>query len=191
VSTRFIHSFLIYFLLVPLNVALAQQQKVQSKAADLPLKVIVLNLDEIRRQATVVTNIRDQIANYRTGFQAGIQNEEDALRAANKELAKKRTILSPEAFAKERRQFEQRVIGVQKLVQRRKRQLDQAQVDAMFLVEKQLNKIISDIAQKRQASIVLRRNQTILVARDLDVTAEALARLNKELSQVPVKKPTN
>ena len=106
-------------------------------------------------------------------------------------MAKKRTILSPEAFTKERRQFEQRVVAVQKLVQKRKRQLDQAQVDAMFKVEEQLNKIISDIAQKRKASIVLRRNQTILVARDIDVTAEVLDRLNKELTQVAVKKPSD
>ena len=58
-------------------------------------------------------------------------------------IVKKRAILSPEAFAKQRREFEQRVIGVQKLVQKRKRQLDQAQVDAMFKVEGQLNKIIT------------------------------------------------
>lgn len=173
--------------------AVAQQTAAPAPAegADRPLKIIVLNLDEIRRKAAVVKNIRDQIADYRKGFQAGIQKEEDALRTANQELAKKRTILSPEAFAKERRQFEQRVVGVQKLVQKRKRQLDQAQVEAMFKVEEQLNKIISDIAQARQASIVLRRNQTILVARDIDVTVEVLDRLNKELTQVPVKKPSD
>lgn len=169
----------------------AQQTAAPEQKAERPLRVIVLNLDEIRRNALVVKNIRDQIAEFRKGFQAGIQKEEDALRTANQELAKKRTILSPEAFAKERRQFEQRVVGVQKLVQKRKRQLDQAQVEAMFKVEEQLNKIISDIAQQRKASIVLRRNQTILVARDIDVTAEVLDRLNKELTQVAVKKPSD
>ena len=61
----------------------------------------------------------------------------------------------------------------------------------MFKVEGQLNKIITDIAQQRRATIVLRRNQTILVARDLDVTADVLARLNKELVSVPVKKPSD
>lgn len=162
-----------------------------AEGAERPLRIIVLNLDQIRRDAVVVKNIRDQIAEFRKGFQAGIQKEEDALRSANQELAKKRTILSPEAFAKERRLFEQRVVGVQKLVQKRKRQLDQAQVDAMLQVEGHLNKVISDIAQGRRASIVLRRSQTILVARDIDITAEVLGRLNKELVQIPVKKPND
>jgi outer membrane protein len=177
--------------------AAAAQQQQQPKAppagaaAEFPLRVIVLNLEEIRRQSTAVKNISDQISEFYKSFEAGIQKEQEALRTASQELAKKRTILSPEAFAKERREYEQRVVTVQQLVQKRKSQLGQAQVDAMFKVEERLNKIVTDIAQKRQASIVLRRSQTILVARDIDVTGEVLARLNKELVQVPVKKPTD
>ncbi|MBT6094154.1 MAG: OmpH family outer membrane protein [Rhodospirillaceae bacterium] len=150
-----------------------------------------MSIENIRRNSVAVKNIREQIAGYRKEFQAGIQKEESALRSANQELAKKRTILSPEAFAKERRQFEQRVIGVQKLVQKRKRQLDQAQVEAMVKVEERMNQIVANIAQSRNASLVLRRAQTVLVARGLDVTAEVLARLNKELVDVPVKKPSD
>ncbi len=186
-------AFFLFTVFAFTGVATAQQAGTPAPAGadEPPLRVIVLNLDQIRREAAVVKNINEQIMEFRKGFQAGIQKEEDALRTANQELVKKRAILSPEAFAKQRREFEQRVIGVQKLVQKRKRQLDQAQVDAMFKVEGQLNKIITDIAQQRRATIVLRRNQTILVARDLDVTADVLARLNKELVSVPVKKPSD
>ncbi len=186
-------AFFLFTVFAFTGVATAQQAGTPAPAGadEPPLRVIVLNLDQIRREAAVVKNINEQIMEFRKGFQAGIQKEEDALRTANQELVKKRAILSPEAFAKQRRDFEQRVIGVQKLVQKRKRQLDQAQVDAMFKVEGQLNKIITDIAQQRRATIVLRRNQTILVARDLDVTADVLARLNKELVSVPVKKPSD
>jgi outer membrane protein len=155
------------------------------------LSIIVMSIEDIRRNAVAVKNIREQIAGFRQEFQTDIQKEESALRSANQELAKKRAILSPEAFAKERRDFEQRVIGVQKLVQKRKRQLDQAQVEAMLVVEKNMNQIVADIAQARNASLVLRRTQTVLVARNLDVTAEVLERLNKELVKVPVKKPSD
>ncbi len=173
--------------------AAAQQpnQPGPAPAANAPLRVIVMSIEDIRRNSVAVKNIRKQIAGFRKEFQTDIQKEESALRSANQELAKKRTILSPEAFAKERRQFEQRVIGVQKLVQKRKRQLDQAQVEAMVKVEGQMNQIVASIAQSRNASLVLRRAQTVLVARGLDVTAEVLERLNKELVDVPVKKPSD
>ena len=149
----------------------------------------ILDLDAIRRQSVAVNDIRTQINNYRKGFQADIQKEEDALRTANQELAKKRTILSPEAFAKERRQFEQKVVEVQKLVQRRKFDLDQAQAQAMVVVEKKLNGIIANVAQARGVSVVLRRNQTILVARSLDITEIVLKQLNDELKKVAVAQP--
>ena len=157
--------------------------------AEPPFRMAILNLGAIRRQSVAVNDIRSQINNYRKGFQADIQKEEDALRTANQELAKKRTILSPEAFAKERRLFEQKVVEVQKLVQRRKFDLDQAQAKAMVEVEKKLNGIIADVAQARGVSVVMRRNQTILVARSLDITDVVLKRLNAELTKVPVAQP--
>lgn len=187
-------ALILFLTLAFAGVAAAQQQPQTppaGAAGEIPIRIIVLNLEEIRRQSTAVKNISDQISEYYKSFEAGIQKEQEALRTASQELAKKRTILSPEAFAKERREYEQRVVTVQQLVQKRKSQLGQAQVDAMFKVEERLNKIVTDIAQKRHASIVLRRSQTILVARDIDVTGEVLARLNKELVQVPVKKPAD
>jgi outer membrane protein len=171
--------------------AYAQQTKAPTATPEIPLRIVVVSLDDIRRQSVAIKDIRQQITEFRKGFQTGIQKEEDSLRIANKELAKKRTILSPEAFAKERRQFEQRVVGVQKLVQKRKRQLDQAQIEAMLKVEAKLNQIIADIAQKRKATLVLRRKLTILVASGYDVTSEILVRLNKELVKVPVNKPSD
>ena len=76
-------------------------------------------------------------------------------------------------------------------MQKRKRQLDQAQIEAMLKVEAKLNQIIADIAQRRKATMVLRRKLTVLVASGFDVTAEILVRLNKELVKVPVNKPSD
>ena len=83
------------------------------------------------------------------------------------------------------------MIKVQKLVQKRKEQLNKAKIEAMLKVEQQMNGIVSDIAKKRQASLVLRRSDIVLAARNLDITSIVLKRLNKELIKVPVKKPTD
>ena len=80
---------------------------------------------------------------------------------------------------------------MQKLVQKRKEQLNKAKIEAMLRVEQQMNGIVSDIAKKRQASLVLRRSDIVLAARNLDITSIVLKRLNKELIKVPVKKPTD
>ena len=184
------------WLLAIVAIFLTTNASAQQNAAGLAKKprqmnILVLNLEEIRRLSTAVNGIREQISSFRNAFQSDIEKEENALRVANQELAKKRTILSLEAFAKERRRFEQRVLAVQKLVQKRKRQLDKSRVRAMRSVEKHMNGIVSDIATKRQALLVLRRADTVLVARDLDITALVLKRLNKELIKVSVEKPSD
>ena len=181
---------IILSVLIATNVV-AQNADEKSKSDTHYSKILILNLEEVRRSSDAVKNIRNQIENFRKGYQADIEKEEKALRSANQELVKKRTILSPEAFAKERRLFEQRVVAVQKLVQKRKRQLDKAKMKAMREVEQHMNGIVSDIAKNLKASLVLRRSDIILAARELDITALVLKRLNKELTKVPVTRPSD
>lgn len=151
--------------------------------------VAVLNLNAIRRDADSVQDIRRQVAEYRASFQQEIQNEEKALRDANQELARRRSILSPEAFAEERKKFEQRVLDMQKLVQERRENLEKVQSDAMTTVEDKLNAIVRDIAKARGFALVLSDVQAVVLDDRLDITKEALDRLNKSLPSVKVPKP--
>ena len=86
--------------------------------------------------------------------------------------------MGPEAFANERRLFEQKVVGVQKLVSQRKIDLDGALTQAMLVVEKKMNLIMGDLATKRGASLVLRRQDTFLVL-PMDMTQEVLEALKR------------
>ena len=167
----------------------AQTPAGKEDVKELPLRIAILNMERIRREAVAIEGIRSQIEKFREEFRKDVQKEEDALRIANQELAKKRTILSPEAFSKERRQFEQKVVEVQKLVQRYKVDLNQALAKAMLQVDRKLNGIVADTAQKQDISIVFRRRQTILVARYLDTTDLVLKQLNAQLKNVIVAKP--
>ena len=153
------------------------------------LVVAILDLSSIRRESLVVKNINEQIVVFRNGFRKSIKTEESALKAASQELAKKRNILTPEEFAKKRREFEQKVVAVQRLVQQSKQALEKSRAKAMVVVEKTLNKIITKIALERDINIILRRDVTILASRSLEITADVLKALNVQLPKVTVKKP--
>ena len=75
------------------------------------------------------------------------------------------------------------------MVSQRKIDLDGALTQAMLVVEKKMNVIMGNVATKRGASLVLRRQNTILADRSMDMTQEVLKRLNAELKTVPVGKP--
>jgi len=168
--------------------ALAQETKT-APAPSQGLRIAILDLVAIRQQANVVQNINKQMGEFNKAYQAEVKTEQDALRAANQELAKKRAILAPEAFAQERRNFEQKVVEVQRKVQERKRALAKSRNDAMVVVENALNKIIEGLAKENNLHLVLRRDLTIFVSRRLDITVEVLNRLNAALPSVKVAAP--
>lgn len=153
------------------------------------VKIAVLDVDTIRRDAAAAKDIRDQINKYRVSFQTAIQKEEDELRNANQELTRQRTILSPEAFAAERKKFEDRLVDVQRMVQKRKDDLDKSYNDAMRVVNDALNDIVVELANQESLTLILRRDQTVLVAKALEITPIVLERLNTKVPRVKISEP--
>jgi len=153
------------------------------------LKIAVMDVDAIRRDAKAVKAMQEQIGKYRSKYESEFKKEEEALRAANQDLAKKRTILSPEAFAEERRKFERRVVDVQRLVQVRKQDLDKVRGVAMSKIQEVLNGIIADMVKEQSLTLILSRSQTVTFSRQIDITKTILERLNAKLPTVTVPEP--
>ena len=104
-------------------------------------------------------------------------------------MTRQRTILSPDAFAEKRRIFEEKVVGVQRLVQQRQRDLDASRNRAMAEVNKAYTEIVAKFATERNLAVILRKVQTVFTIGNLDVTQEVLSRLNKQLPTVKIDKP--
>lgn len=167
----------------------AQQGKQRILQLDIPFPLAVLDVGVILRDALAVKDIHAQITKYGTKFEAEIEKERNQIRNANQELARQRTILSPDAFAEKRRQFEQRVVDVQQLVQERQRQLDTSRNEAMSKVNDAYIKIVAQVAADRKLAVILRKDQTAFATKVLDVTDDVLSRLNKDLPKVAVSEP--
>jgi Skp family chaperone for outer membrane proteins len=152
----------------------------------LKLVIAVIDMDAIRRDASAAKAVREQVTERRKAFEAEVQKDEETLRAANEELGRQRTVLSPEAFNEERRKFEQRLIEVQRSVQQRKVEIDRAQNEAMNQISRALGEVISEMATEYGLTLVLRKDQVVLVAKPLEITHIALERLDKKLPTVKV-----
>ena len=153
--------------------------------------IAVLDLNGIMRNATSTKEIRTQITNFRATFEQEYKKEQQVLRDANQELARKRSLLSPEAFAEERQKFERQVVSVQRLGQEKRKILEKAQNASMFEVENILNEVVKKVATERGFSLVIRRAQTVVLDSSIDITKEVLTQLNKRLPTIKVelKKP--
>jgi Skp family chaperone for outer membrane proteins len=184
--SRFIQLVILCFVVSFSVNATAQEQ---SATQNFQLRVAILDMKGVLKNSTAVTSIQKQINGYRSGFQNEIQNEENQLRSARQELSRQRTVLSPEAYSEETKKFESRVAEVQRMVQLRRQELDVSRNKAMGEVQASLNKIIAEIASKKKLSLILRREQTVLSSRALEITEEVTAQLNSLLPDITVPKP--
>lgn len=158
-------------------------------AEQVPLRIAILDVNRVFQNARAVKAIQSELRAYIDAYRSGTEREEEAIADAQRELAQKRDSLSPEAYDAERRKLEQRLVRAQARVQERKRGLDRAQQQGMYQVQATLNRIVTEIANERGLTLILRKDQTVLSATALEITDEVLRRLNAELSSVDVALP--
>ncbi|MEK7245746.1 MAG: OmpH family outer membrane protein [Pseudomonadota bacterium] len=187
-----LHAFAFYALFAAVIVSTpARAQQPQQPTDPIPLKVGVIDIEQIRRDSTAVKDARNQIATFHNVVQAEIQKEENELREANQELARQRTILAPEAFNEERRKFEARLVEVQRKVQERRQELDDIQNDVMRRMNESVAEVVVEIAQEQAFTLILRLDQSVFAAQPLLITQIVLDRLNKKLPSIKIAEPAS
>lgn len=156
-------------------------------AQKLPVTIAaVIDYQRILREARAAKSIREQIDQRREAYQGEIGREEERLREADQAFAKQRSLLTPEALAEKRRDFEKEVVEVQRMVQERRRKLDLASAAALGEVKESLIEIVTGIAEARGFNLVLPSSEVLFFARSIDLTEEVLAQLDERLPSVRV-----
>ncbi len=151
--------------------------------------VAVIDVLRLQRESAASKSIKAQIEKQYAIHQQEITKQENELRSAEQELNRQRALVSPEAFAERRRQFEQKVANLQRDVQNRKRELDKSALAAQRIVEQSLSEIVQQLVAERKLTLVLGKSQTIYAAPEFEITDEVMKRLNAKLPSVKVPPP--
>lgn len=151
--------------------------------------VAVIDFQQLERDALAAKNIRAQVETYRSRYAAVISEEEEQLRQQEHELQRQRAILSPEAFAQRRREFEDNVASLQRQVQNRTRRLERSIEAALASVNKVLSPIIESLSAELGFTLVLDKRQVRYVDDRFDITTIVLQRLDERLPLVTVPSP--
>ncbi len=162
-----------------------------ASAAKVPVPAIaVVDVQVILRDSTAAAGIRDQMEKHQTSFQNEITQQENALRNADQDLVQKKAVLSAEAYQAQVQEFQKKVATLGELVQKRKRQLDEAFGKSMKQVQDALMDVVQQQMKESGANVVLPRTAVVEVAKEMDITQETLKRLNQKLPSVKVVVPT-
>jgi Skp family chaperone for outer membrane proteins len=172
---------------VLLATALITVRPALTAAAD--MRIAVLDVERLRRSAQAVKTIHTQLGTYVDAYRNETQKEEQEIRTAQEELARKRTIVTPEAYAEERRKLEEQLIRAQTRVQERRQSLERVNAEAMQQVQDVLGRIVGDVASEEQLTLILRKDQVVFMKPDLEITDQVLQRLDRQLPSVSLSDP--
>ena len=162
----------------PVSVAQAQ-----SDASVIPT-LGVIDMRVIIQQSNAMSTIRSALDEQNADFQVAISEEELQLRQAERELNASQSLLSEEEFSAQLSAFEERVIVIQRSIQKQKISFDRSIQQAQTQLEQELLRIVSEIVQERALSMVIQRQNVVIYNNALDITDEALSRLNERTKNI-------
>ena len=151
-----------------------------------PAVAVVVDYQRILRDAKAARSIRAQVDARHERYQEQIAREERRLHDLDRELDQQRSVLTPEAFAEKRKQFDSDVAGVQRMVQERRRQLDDVSAEAFTQVRNSIIEIIGELSEIKGFNLVLPSSGVLLFAPQIDLTEQVLALLDEQLPDVRV-----
>lgn len=181
------HTMTIRPLIVAMMLVFAAAVFTEADAQTLPdTRIAIVDFQLIQKNSTAMVDIQKQIEDRRLLYQEQISSQERDLRANDQELIRQRSVLSAEAFALKRREFEAKVAQVQREVQDRKRELDQAFEYGTNQVQLVINDIVAELSKQKNFNVVLSRQQIVFAENSLNISEEIIQILNERLPLVEV-----
>ncbi len=151
--------------------------------------ILIVDVKHVLDDSKAAISAQKKIEVQRSAFQDEISSQEKKIREAEQELVQQRGKLDEKAYAEKETQLRQKFRDVEKYVQERRATLEKATSQSLGKVHDVMQGIVSDIAKKRGAQLVLAKqgNQAVLWTIDgNDITAEVSARLNAQLPDIAV-----
>ena len=146
----------------------------------------ILDLRLLLTKSEAAKDIRLQTKRFMNEYQQDVSRRESVLRTDQLGLLEQRSVLSEEAFAKRRHQFEIRARKEQQEVRTRKLAIEHAHRNAENKIRNAFLKIAMNVAIEKNINIVMAKSAVLLSSKNLEITAETMKRLNNQLPKVAV-----
>ena len=146
----------------------------------------VVDMAAILQRSSAIAQIREAIDNQNTLFEEEISKEEVAIKEAERQLNEDRDVITEQEFNERLAEFEKRVVDLQRQIQLQRSGFDRAYADAQNRLEEQMLLIISELARERGFALVVQKKNAVIYDSTLDITEEALARLNDRTKNLKI-----
>ncbi len=166
-------------------VAAAMLPALPAAAAD--TQIAIVNTQEILNKSTAANALKDAANAKMKEFQADLNKKSNALKDEEEELGKQRSVLDQAVWAEKVKKFRQKATDAQRDAQEKKARIDKALGNGFGEIQKAFLDIAAKIAKEKGYNAVITTSALVYADSSLDISAEVLERLNKQLPKVTLK----
>jgi outer membrane protein len=163
---------------------------VRAQAPVTPMSVAVVDLNYIAQNAVAAKAVRAQVDKEEASYRADFNKRNNELRTAYQELQGQMGLLGPDAQRDRRVAFEQRAADFEREVDFRKHDVQNRANNAMKKVEDALKSVLMDLAAERKLTLIIHKEAAPFYNSDMDLTDEAMKRLNAKLPTIKLAGPS-
>jgi outer membrane protein len=151
--------------------------------------ILIVDLPQVLRASKAGKGVQQTLGEESQAYSKEVARQEDDLQRMRSDLERQRTVLSAAAYDAKAKAFQIHLRELDTAVQAKRQAMQKAYYDAMSKIETATRNIIAELAKERGANLVVLKQAVLLSPDASDVTAEVLARLDKNLASVPVTMP--
>ncbi|MGE5540081.1 MAG: OmpH family outer membrane protein [Gemmatimonas sp.] len=151
--------------------------------------VAVVDIPVVMQNSAAAKGVRTALDKEETGYKADFSKREGEFRNAYQQLQNDFAKLGPDAARDRRMSFEQRYADFEREVEFRKQDFQGRADRAMKKVEDALRSVLMDIAKEKKLNLILVKGAVLYYDSEMDLTQDALKRLDAKLPSVTIDKP--
>jgi outer membrane protein len=149
-------------------------------------KILVIDRNAILRASKAGQSIVAQLQGFSKSAEGEFKAQGEGLRKEGEALRAQIAILAPDVKARKIKDFQAKEAAFQQKVQGRQGEIQGGLYKARQQVEQALGPILQGIMAERHANLLLDRSQVVLGTIDVDITAQAVQRLDQKVPTVKV-----
>ena len=154
-----------------------------------PAVIAVIDSRMVRFNSAAGKDIQNQLDTIRKKFQAEIAEQEKTLKDEEATLKSQRSILPKESYDAKVKDFQNKVLTVQREVQIKNKQLEIALGNAQNELQRALKPILQKILKDHKATMIMDVSLVIEKTSGLDVTTKVIEALDGILPTIKVELP--
>lgn len=159
-------------------------------AASQPLgRVVIVDVQRVLSDSAAGKDIQAQFDKEKARIEKEAASKDADLKKKRDELVKKQPDMKKEDFVKQGNQFQQDIATARNDLANQSRTLKAATAEAVKKLRIQLVQVVSDLANEKGYALVMTKQNIILAEKNMDITEEVMARLNKAVKTVKIELP--